>query len=142
MMGPTHRLLGALAGASVAAESGQHWPMVAVSALIATSTAHGWSSPDVDQTLPWRALAVGPLCHPMKHRGITHWFGLPAGAWYWFIPTLPAEGRWAASALLIGWLSHLAGDLVFGRIPLLPWSIYVGLGLDTGGLSPACGRGC
>jgi hypothetical protein len=42
--------------------------------------------------------------------------------------------HWAAIALLVGWVSHLAGDLLFGRLPLLPWGgLRVGLGLDTGG---------
>jgi hypothetical protein len=86
---------------------------------------------------------------PCQHRGITHWWGaaafgavvlasvelglLLAGV---SIPTWPA---WAA---LVGWCSHLAGDLVHGKrvwgqaghgIPLAPWWSHRGVGLRSDG---------
>ena len=84
MMGPTHRLFGALAGAGAATITGHSTPEVVMTALVATATAHGWSSPDVDQTEAWRAiarLAPGRAAGLFKHRGVTHWWGLPLLAW-------------------------------------------------------------
>lgn len=130
MMGPQHRMLGALAGASLASAGHQPWPVVAMAALTSSATAHGWASPDCD--LVWPLSWLG-------HRKFTHWWGLPAAAWVWGLPALPAHGwmgvapRGLASLLLIGWVSHLAGDLVFGEVPMAPWGWRVGLGFDTGG---------
>lgn len=133
MMGPSHRLLGALAGATVASVAGQEWPMVAMTALIATSTAHGWPSPDMDQTGPWRTVGrfLGPLAN---HRsGLSHWWGLPVLAW-WGVQHLPQEAHWPAYALLAGWVSHLLGDFVFGKLSLFPWGgPKFGVGLKTDG---------
>lgn len=134
-MGPTHRLFGALAGAGVATAAGQPWAMVAMTSLVATATSHGWSSPDLDQTEPWQKLGrwSGPLGQLFAHRHLTHWWGLAVLAWVG-AGHLPADSRWPAVALLAGWVSHLVGDAIFGKIPLLPWGGYfVGLGLDTGG---------
>lgn len=137
MMGPTHRAFGALCGATVASAAGQDWSMVAMTALVATASSHGWSSPDVDQTKPWqtvRKVIPGPFDKVLNHRGITHWWGLVALA-AWGINHLPADAHWPAWALLIGWTSHLLGDFLFGRLPLLPYDggPKFGLGLDTGG---------
>lgn len=131
MMGPSHRLLGALAGAAVTSAGGHSWSMVAAGALIGQATAHGWPSPDMDQTKPWRALAgvSGPLRPMFAHRrGLSHWWGLPA-AWWTGIGHLPADARWVFVALLAGWVSHLLGDLVFGKLYLFPWG-GPGLGLE------------
>ena len=136
MMGPQHRIFGGLCGAAVATHQGGTFTTIAMTAIVATASAHGWSSPDVDQTGPWRALAralPGPFGKAMKHRGISHWPGWAVLAWFG-IAQMPADTRWALMALLIGWTSHIVGDVLFGKVPLLPWgAMYVGAGLDTGG---------
>lgn len=147
MMGPTHRVFGALCGAAVATYQGETFTMIAMTSLVATATAHGWSSPDVDQTEPWetvRAVLPRPAAKLMNHRALTHWIGVPALAWLGF-GQLPPEAHMPAFALLIGWCSHLLGDFIFGVIPLLPWgSPKVGVGFKTGGFVekwialPAC----
>ena len=136
MLGPQHRIFGGLCGAAVATYQGGSFTIIAMTAIVATASAHGWSSPDVDQTRPWRDVAralPGPLGHAMKHRGISHWPGWVVLAWFG-IANMPADTRWALMALLIGWTSHIVGDIVFGKVPLLPWgAVNVGLGLDSGG---------
>jgi hypothetical protein len=146
MLGPTHRLFGAACGGGVAVAAG--WPawQAAAAAALAAVTAAGALSPDLDQRGPWRA-ADGVLPDealgaggPMRHRGLTHWWGLPAVAAA-AMQAAPAAWQWAAWALLAGWASHLVGDFVFGKasrgrgpgVPLMPWWGHVGLGLDCGG---------
>jgi hypothetical protein len=139
MLGPSHRLLGALGGASLAHTAGLPWQVVAATALTATSTSNGPFSPDMDQTRSFRWLASWPVVGQLfYHRHTTHWWGWPVAAWYWGLPALPhtpaIDVHWMAVGLLIGWVSHLAGDLIFGKLPMLPWGgLRVGLGLDTGG---------
>jgi hypothetical protein len=135
MLGPTHRVFGALCGAYVATASGAPYETVAMTAIVATATAHGWSSPDVDQTAAWRTVAgvmPGPMRSLLAHRRLTHWWGVPAGAWL-LCQHMSPDARWPVVAILIGWVSHLVGDAVFGKVPLLPWGVCVGLGLRTGG---------
>ena len=137
MLGPTHRLTGAVAGAGWAVYTDQPTLSVALAALVATASSAGWGSPDVDQSGPfvWAGRALGPAGRLVAHRrGITHWWALPLAAWMWAVPGLPGEVAWSATALLLGWMSHLAGDAVFGRVPIAPgWGPMVGLGLRTGG---------
>lgn len=133
MMGPQHRLLGAFAGAGVASAAGLPWSMVALTGIVATTTAHGAASPDMDQTGTWRALTRWAPAALRKHRGLTHWWALPAAAWWAVGHHLPAAAHWPAYALLIGWASHLLGDALFGRIELWPGGPDFGLGLDTDG---------
>lgn len=138
MMGPTHRLFGGLAGVTAATLTDQPWSMVAMSGIVATASAHGWLSPDVDQTKPWVTVRkmLPPFCDQLlNHRtGISHWWGLPVLAW-WGISHLPAEAAWPATVLLIGWVSHLVGDFLFGSLALLPGGgPTFGLGLATGGV--------
>jgi hypothetical protein len=137
MMGPTHRCLGALCGIAVASSDGQPWSMVAMSGLVASATSHGWASPDVDQTGPWvtvRQALPKPWARVLNHRCLSHWWGLPAAAWPAIQIGLPVEAQWPATMLLVGWVSHLFGDLLFGELPVDPWGrTTVGLGLDTGG---------
>ena len=138
MQTPTHRLLGA---ASALALSPQlPWQGVLLAAVIASRTAGGITSPDVDQR--WQHLGAGG---PLGHRKITHWWGLPALCALGWVFWGPATS-WFVSALLwgawLGWTSHLAGDFIFGKsnrragrgpgIPLLPWWGYVGAGLRCG----------
>jgi membrane-bound metal-dependent hydrolase YbcI (DUF457 family) len=135
-MGPTHRLTGVLAGVVVASLAQQTWSVVAMSGLVASATSHGWASPDLDQTKPWirvRKALPDDLAVLLNHRNLTHWWGLPVGAWLW-TGTLPVQSQWAMRMLVVGWVSHLLGDFIFGALPLLPWGgPRVGLGLDTGG---------
>ena len=133
MMGPTHRVTGALAGASLASASAQPWHMIAMTALVATATSHGWSSPDMDLTRPWRATIARTGAGEHRY-GLSHWWGLPVAAAAAAHTYLPPGGRWVAYALIAGWASHLIGDLVFGHLALYPWGgPRVGLGIDTGG---------
>lgn len=132
MMGPSHRLLGALAGAVYATVEGQPPSVVAMTALVATATSNGITSPDADQSDGWRTLTGVLPAWARRHRGLSHWWGLPALAWL-LVPYLDPQVHWAAHALIVGWASHLAGDAVFGKVPLAPWGIYAGLGLDTDG---------
>ncbi len=79
---------------------------------------------------------------PLRHRGLSHWWGLPAAAALWLATAAPGWS-WVAAAALVGWASHLLGDFCFGQhdvrsargpgIPLAPWWGHVGLGLDVGG---------
>jgi len=139
MMGKQHRLFAALGGAWLATEAGQPWQVVIMAALAASSTADGWSSPDMDLTGPFRAVSALGLGWLFGHRKITHWWAWPALAHWWWFPALPDAG-WQgvspsglAQIMLIGWVSHLASDAVFGTVPLAPWGWNVGLGLKTDG---------
>lgn len=132
MMGPTHRLFGAFCGAAVAALAGEPWVMVAMTALVATSTSNGPTSPDLDQSEGWRTLTRALPSTLRKHRGLTHWPELPLLAWL-LLGQLPPDARWPAYAVLIGWVSHLIGDAIFGYVPVLFGRFEVGLGLKTDG---------
>lgn len=129
MDGSTHRLFAT--SASLAASTYLAVPtwQAAAGAVVATATSSGWSSPDADQS--WLAWVPG------GHRGLTHWWGLPALAAVAVLVFVPPETAWALWALLIGWTSHIVGDFVFGErppgIPMAPWWAYAGLGLDSGG---------
>ena len=146
-MGPTHRLLGACAGLAWAAELHLGPAQAGVGIGLAALTSAGATSPAVDQAWLWRrgdrllpdeVLGNGG---PMQHRGLTHWWGLPLAAAVATYLLLPPAAWWAAGAALAGWVSHLAGDLVFGRpdgargpgVPTAPWWGHVGLGLDVDG---------
>jgi hypothetical protein len=140
MLGPTHRLAGALAGAGYATLTGQRPSVVAMTALVATATSNGPASPDGDQTDTWRAATRALPSWARRHRGITHWWGIPALAWA-AVPQLDPLVQWAAYALIVGWASHIAGDAIFGRIPIDPTGRWqAGLGLDTGGILENGGR--
>ena len=124
---------------------------------MATVTAGGRFSPDADQydswelwRHPWRWLAWavtlapawrrerGEHGDPAQHRGITHWWGVPAAL---AVALLMASSTvagpwWLAWAALAGWTSHLVGDWLCGRqvwgqhghgIPMAPWWRHRGL---------------
>jgi hypothetical protein len=140
MMGPTHRLLGALTGAGYAAATGQPWPIVVLTAGIATTTSSGRFSPDGDQSWWPKVTGFAPTwVH--RHRGLLHWWGIPVGAAL-IVPALSPLVHWAAVALIAGWASHLVGDFFFGKaardhgpgIPLAPWGCYAGVGWKTDGI--------
>lgn len=129
MDGTTHRLFAASVSLAVSTSLGQPGWQTAAAAVIATASAAGWTSPDADQS--WLSWVPG------GHRGLTHWWGLPAIGAVATILFVPPEASWAIWALLVGWSSHLVGDFVFGvrppGIPLAPWWAYTGLGFDSGG---------
>jgi membrane-bound metal-dependent hydrolase YbcI (DUF457 family) len=149
MMATTHRFTGAAAGLAVATATGAGLVHAVVTTVIATVTAAGITSPDIDQQRAWRAadaLLPDELAGhggPFRHRGIAHWWGLPVLVGYLAVRTVPMQWQWLVVAALTGWCSHLIGDFVFGKasryqgrgpgIPLAPWWWHVGFGLDTGG---------
>lgn len=144
-MAPAHHLAGFATGAALAACAHQPAWVAVGSASLAAITAGGVLSPDVDQYKPWRALdrwlpdewlgEGGPL----QHRGVSHWWGIPAAVAAWLYVS---GGPWWAWMLLAGWVSHLVADWAFGQrawgrgpgIPLLPWWGHHGLGGDAGGM--------
>jgi membrane-bound metal-dependent hydrolase YbcI (DUF457 family) len=147
MMGPGHALTGLSAGiAYVAATNPPAWQAPIVIGVTAL-TAGGPLSPDVDHTPAWRILdrllpdeLLGDG-GPLQHRGISHWWAVPAAsglALWWFAPAW----AWLAASVVLGWTTHLAGDALFGRacpgvrgpgIPLFGWTGHLGLGLDVDG---------
>lgn len=147
-MGSTHREFGVAVVLGVALAQG--WPPLQAGAglVVALGVSGGRLSPDMDQYRGWRlgdkVLPDEALGHggPLQHRGITHWWGLPVAA-VPLVALVPPGYRWIAVAALAAWVSHLVGDLLFGKacvyahrgpgIPLAPWWGHVGLGLDAGG---------
>jgi hypothetical protein len=146
-MGRGHAITGLSAG--IAAVTVLHPPTWQAPIIIGITslTAGGPLSPDVDHTTAWRLwdrllpdeiLGDGG---PLQHRGVSHWWGIPAAAGaalWWFDPSW----AWPVWAVVLGWLTHLVGDLAFGRacpgvrgpgVPLLPWTHHIGLGLDVDG---------
>lgn len=152
MMRTSHHLLGAVTGLGLAAASGWSTPQALLSAGAAAFFAGGPTSPDIDNKQWWhsldRLLPDEVLGHggPLKHRGLMHWWGLPAIACVLVsvaqvsVPWLP---WWIVYASIAGWSSHLVGDFIFGMannrvglgkgIPLMPWWCYVGVGLRCSG---------
>ncbi len=129
MDGSTHRLFAAsTAVLTWTAAAAPGWQTLAAT-VIATASSAGWTSPDSDQS--WLSWVPG------GHRGLTHWWGIPAAVAAATLTFVPPSGAWAIWALLLGWTSHLLGDFIFGErppgIPLAPWWHHVGLHLDSGG---------
>jgi hypothetical protein len=149
-MGATHRLLGASSGAAWASQQHLTAPQATIGIALAVLTSAGHTSPDVDQSWLWhRADQVLPdellgRGGPMQHRGLMHWWGLPLAAALAVATLLPSAAGWAVGAALAGWVSHLVGDLLFGKpdvrssrgpgIPLMPWWCHVGLGIGVDGV--------
>lgn len=144
MLGPSHLLFAANAWAAYSIWTGQPFEHLALGAVVATAVSDGVLSPDMDQREPfeWARTILGPASRLLTHRiGLTHWWVLPVIAWVWWLPLLDPSSHWAATALLIGWFSHILGDAIFGRIPLLPgWGPRYGLGLHTGGWVESGGK--
>jgi hypothetical protein len=143
-MGPGHIVGGVAGGLAFGLAAG--WPsgVVLVAGAVAPLTAAGRLSPDMDQRF---GFARGPL----RHRGITHWPGLPAAAAAGIHVTLAAPWAVLAWAAWAGWVSHLVLDLIFGKphvvgegpgrrvlrgpgIPWAPWWGHWGFGGDVGGV--------
>ncbi|GLY33046.1 metal-dependent hydrolase [Kineosporia sp. NBRC 101731] len=129
MDGSTHRLFAASVSIATSTATGAPLWQAAASAVIGTASAAGWTSPDADQSwLHWV---------PGGHRGLTHWWGIPALLSVAVLVFVPPEAAWALWALILGWASHLLADFIFGErppgIPMAPWWSYAGLGLNSGG---------
>lgn len=149
---PTHHLFGATTALALI-----HWapPVTGATATgvfvaVATATAGGPLSCDLDNKGWWKRmdrwipdewLGKGG---PFKHRGLLHWWALPAAlAWATSAGHVPPAVAPAALGLAAGWGSHILGDLVFGKanrrvglgrgVPFFPWWGYVGLGLKADG---------
>lgn len=147
MKGTTHRLLGACSGVALGTSAGWSWPQILAAGWLAALTSGGRTSPDIDQHRLWglvdRLLPDEWLGNngPLQHRGLAHWWGLPAAGFVASWSMLPVDRAWLGYALLIGWTSHLAGDYLFGRsgagrgpgIPFAPWWNHRGIGLAVGG---------
>jgi hypothetical protein len=131
MMGSTHRVWAVAVTTTAGAAVGWPWPQTAIAAAVSTLTAAGAWSPDMDLQ------GNGALAH----RRLMHWWGLPAAAAIPALAATPPGFRWVTGALLLGWVSHLVGDFVFGKasryrpkgIPFTPTKGHTGLGLDAGG---------
>jgi membrane-bound metal-dependent hydrolase YbcI (DUF457 family) len=130
MMGNGHRVAGVAAWLVTApALLHVHGTELVIGAVIVGATAHGAMSPDADQR-GWLAKII-----PGGHRGVTH-------LWVWPVLALLLAPRlgvyaWQVQAVAVAHGSHILGDAVFGRVPVLPKSKgwwRVGLGLKTGGL--------
>jgi membrane-bound metal-dependent hydrolase YbcI (DUF457 family) len=152
MRTPTHHLFGVVTALALI-----HWapPVTGATATAAyiataTATAGGKLSCDVDNQSWWKTLdrwlpdEILGNGGPMQHRGLAHWWGIPAAlAVAVYLGRFPAELAPVALGVVTGWGSHIAGDLMFGRgnaryglkrgVPLLPWGWHVGLGLKADG---------
>lgn len=150
MNGPGHYALGASAGL-VWCQVGhvEAWQVPIVLAVSAGFSSAALS-PDIDGTKLWhiadRILPDELLGEhgPMRHRGVTHWWGLHL-ALTWALYVFHPSWWWFGGAVLAGWWSHLAGDFAVGArgqgrgpgIPLFPWWGHVGLGAKCGGWTEA-----
>jgi len=132
MMGPSHRVVGVVAFVVAAPYVGiTDWRYIALGALVAGIFAHGILSPDMDQAYYWTSKLI-----PGGHRAVTHFWLWPViGGWV-ALRYVPIGWSWFALAVVIAWSSHIAGDFIFGRIPVWKrwhgWQ-YAGLGFKTGG---------
>jgi hypothetical protein len=143
----SHHLAGLTTGLALAAVYPAPLPVKAGIIAVATLTAGGGWSPDIDQTRMWgfldRILPDEWLGEqgPMRHRGVSHFWGIPVTFAVLTYLYAPPAWSWAAYAAAAGWLSHLAGDWVYGAagygrgpgIPLAPWWHHRGLGCRSGG---------
>lgn len=99
---------------------------VVLSAALAVPFAGGKLSPDMDQRKWWKSLDQSVpdellfFGGPLRHRGITHWFGIPlilsilVAGW---AAGLPEDMRLLPFLLarpLAGWWSHLVADFCIG----------------------------
>jgi len=156
-MRSSHVLLGAVTGIALGTHLGMPPAQTGACAALAALAA---PIPDVDNRRWWqrtdRVVPDEALGHggPMRHRGLLHWWGIPA------LAALPlaalglhvngVDVSWAGWAFLVGIASHLVGDFAFGQacprqgrgpgIPLAPWWWHIGVGLDTGGPTEALAR--
>lgn len=136
MMGESHSRAGVLTWFGVAtwqATQGREaldvW-QVASGAILVGATARGWLSPDADGHR-WLGKII-----PGGHRGPLHCPDLvfAVGALLWWL-SAASPAHFAVGAVVIGWLSHLLGDALFGGVPFLVLGARrrYGLHLDTDG---------
>jgi membrane-bound metal-dependent hydrolase YbcI (DUF457 family) len=163
----SHQVLGAVSGVTLGHLASWQLPQSIVAGVVASVTAAGILSPDCDQYNAWKrwfrwvwrlfgyAVAALPIWpsgrsgDPTQHRGITHWWGVPA---LWSLAVLALERAvpgpfwWLAWTGIVGWTSHLLGDAVHGRqfhgqdghgVPLAPWWKHVGAGVTWRGEAKA-----
>lgn len=103
---------------------------VAAGAVLVAATSRGWLSPDADGHR-WLGKVI-----PGGHRGPLHCPDLvcAVGALLWYL-SASSPAHFAVGAVIIGWLSHLLGDALFGGVPffVLGARRRYGLRLDTDG---------
>jgi hypothetical protein len=146
--GTAHRFFAV--AVQVAAGTGLHepWWQVVAGVPFAVAFSAGPTSPDLDDTRTWKKLDrwipdewLGEG-GPMQHRGLLHWWGIPAlvGLLIYLV-AMGTPITWAAWAVVVGWGSHIVADGVFGQcgfgtrrgVPLGPWWAHVGLGFKSNG---------
>ena len=148
MNGTAHRLFAV--SVQIAVGAGLHEPVwqVVVGIPFAVAFAAGPTSPDLDDTKSWKKmdrwlpdewLGEGG---PMQHRGLLHWWGIPAlVGLFVYLYAMNTPITWAAWAVIAGWGSHVVSDCIFGKsgygtqkgIPLLPWWAHIGFGFKSNG---------
>lgn len=150
MNGPGHYALGASAGVVWAQVGHLSWWQALIAVPVAAGVSYGALSPDIDQSRLWRfADRVLPdewlgKRGPMRHRGISHFWGVFAALTYLAWTMQPPAG-WLVGAVLAGWWSHLLADVAVGAsgqgrgpgIPVMPWWGHVGFGARCGGWAEA-----
>lgn len=113
-------------------------PAIVIAGLSSMYFSSGKFSPDIDRT--W---APGPPrrgYHWRGHRGWTHrvwfasflsvvWLALAAQVLSVHPVLMSADVWYVWSAPLLGWWSHLSGDMIYGRLPVMGQPI--GLGIPT-----------
>lgn len=150
MNGRGHYALGASAGLLYAQVAHLEWWQWPVAIGLSAGFSHGWVSPDIDNSPLWHWLdrwtpdeLLGNK-GPMRHRGITHWWGTHLALSVALYVCHPSWW-WMGGAVLAGWWSHLIGDAAIGArgqgrgagIPLMPWWCHIGLGFKCGGWAEA-----
>lgn len=148
MLTRTHHLLGLAVAVAVAPRVAPGLAEGLTLAAVTVVTAGGPLSPDLDQQGWWKLLDrylpdewLG-RGGPMRHRGITHWWGVPASLAL-VLAASPSHGMawWVGAGLVLGWGSHLLGDFAVGAksryrgagIPWAPWWGHAGLGAPCDG---------
>lgn len=143
----THNLLGAASGLGLGLALGWPWWQTLASAGLASITSDGPTSPDADQFGWWKRIdrwvpdELLGKGGPMRHRGLSHFWGLPVLAALFVYFRIDPHWQWIGWGLVVGWSSHLVGDFVFGAasqyrgagIPWWPWWGHEGVGLKSGG---------
>lgn len=136
MMGESHSRAGVVAWfglttwqAAGGGEALDVW-QVASGAILVAATARGWLSPDADGHR-WLGKVI-----PGGHRGPLHCPDLVSavGVLLWHL-SVASSAHFAVGAVVVGWLSHLLGDALFGGVPFLVLGgrRRYGLRLDTDG---------
>lgn len=142
-----HRILAGTGTAAIFATAGAPPWQIFASAPIGMAFSEGWTSPDLDNTFLLKKLTKWIPgrwdSEIFGHRRTLHWWGWPA-----LIAAIAhradlGQSGWVVWASLLGWASHLLGDLIFGMpgygtpegVPLLPWWGHFGLGFRSDGIA-------